>query len=109
MAVLWNHPQCCAGHPQPPYPGGQQRILRAKFRPRPPVAGNWTLLWYRGLSGSTRSWMDAFTGPYGEKEVGLRAGSCTMSILHVVQPFGKASENGTTTQTLPERTVLSCV
>ena len=49
--------------PPPPASHGRQRILRARYRPRPPVGGSCSLLWYRGLSGSTRSWMDAFTGP----------------------------------------------
>lgn len=58
------------GGPSPPGAGsptpashGRQRILSARYRPRPPVGGSCNLLWYRGLSGSTRSWMDAFTGP----------------------------------------------
>lgn len=61
------------------------------------MGGNWTLLWYRGLSGSTRSWMDAFTGPCGEREVGLSVGSSMVPILHAVWPFGKAAEDETST------------
>lgn len=47
----------------PPAHYATQRILKARFRPRLPAGGNWTLLWYKEHSGKICSWMEALAGP----------------------------------------------